>query len=361
MNFGGLQEIVRVLCLAQRHVGHQVAIACWTNASNNPAAESQLQQAGVEILYLCRGAQGQRVSGKKYLFLKLKQRLGQGRADILHIHNPFMHFLYGALAARAAGSTRVVLTVHATVWLEGRKKWKPVFWTGAMLSHSIVSVCAEVEQIIRSRFVLPARKFTVIENGIELARFLAVPPRQLRQELTLGAIGRMTSEKNHRVLLHAFSRIAATYPHVRLRLLGGGLLEPELKGLTTTLGLDHSVEFCGFSHDTPAFLRSIDVFVLPSQSEAMPLTLLEAIASGVPVVATAVGNVPRILDLTGAGWLCQPGDVASLAKALEAAILSTHRIEQGEQARSKVSHHFSAERMSADYEQHYRKLLTADA
>ena len=357
LDFGGLQEIVRELCLWQRRAGHDVTIGCWTNASNNPAAEAQLEAAGVQILYLRRGPGGRQIGGKKYLFLKLKQHLGRGKADILHIHNPFFHFLYGALAARAAGSTKIIQTLHATVWLNGRKKWRPVFWTGAMLSHSVVSVCAEVEHIIRSRFILPANKFLVIENGIDLARFLAVPQRVSRSEIVLGTIGRMASEKNHRVLLRAFAQLLPQYPGIRLRLLGGGHLEPALKRLTAELGLDHAVEFCGFSNDTPGFLGSFDIFVLPSQSEAMPLTLLEAIASGLPVVATEVGNIPRIVAVTNSGWLCSPGDVDSLARALESAITCESRIEMGEQARAKVTEFFAAQRMSADYEKLYQRLV----
>lgn len=356
MNFGGLQEVVRELCLWQRKAGHDVTIGCWSNASNNPAAESQLQEAGVRILYLRRGRNGQQIGGKKYLFLKLKEQLGRGKADILHVHNPFFHFLYGALAARAAGWTKIVLTMHATVWLQGKKKWRAVFWSGAMLSHSIVSVCAEVQQIIRSRFLLPAKKFSVIENGIDLARFLAVPARAPSEQFVLGTIGRMSSEKNHRFLIQAFAQVLPHYPSTLLRLLGGGPLETELKDLTTELGLDRAVEFCGFSSDTPGFLAGLDLFVLPSQSEAMPLTLLEAIASGRPVVATAVGNVPRITSATGAGWLCEPGNTGSLAQALEIAMVSKSRVEMGQQARVKATRLFSSERMSADYEQLYRQL-----
>ncbi|MEO7028436.1 MAG: glycosyltransferase [Acidobacteriaceae bacterium] len=361
MNFGGLQEIVRELSLSQRRAGHTVTIGCWTNASNNAATESQLQDAGVEIVYLRRGSKGQQVGGKKYLFLKLKQHLGPGQADILHIHNPFMHYLYGALAARAAGSTRIVETLHATVWMDHKRKWKATFWIGAMLSHVVVSVCDEVESVVRARFVLPRKKLAVIENGIDLTRFLAVPPRVPRREIVIGTIGRMSGEKNQRVLIEAFAQLQPRFSNIRLRLLGGGHLEPQLKELTANLGIDDVVEFCGFSADTPAFLSTLDLFVLPSDSEAMPLTLLEAIASGLPVVATAVGGVPRIVATTEAGWLCAPHDRGSLAKALEAAITCEHLAEMGERARPKVSQSYSAERMSADYEQLYLRLLNKES
>ncbi|GAC1656524.1 MAG: glycosyltransferase [Acidobacteriaceae bacterium] len=357
MNFGGLQEIVRELCLAQRRAGHDVTIGCWTNQSNNESAENQLRGAGVQIVYLRRGAKGQQVGGRKYLFLKLRQQLGESKPDILHVHNPFYHFIYGALAARAVGSMKVVLTMHATVWLRGRKAWKRVFWTGAMLSHSIVSVCDESQQIIQARFVLPRGKFTVIENGIDLARFLAVPRRQSREEIVIGTIGRMAPEKNHRVLIEAFGKLLSRYDNLRLRLVGGGHMEPQLKALAADLGLGHAVEFCGFSNDTPGYLRDFDIFVLPSESETTGLALLEAIAAGLPVVATSVGAMPRIVALTRSGWLCQPNDANSLEEALEKAITCDNRIEMGEQARGKVSEYFSAQRMAADYERHYQQLM----
>ena len=358
MNFGGLQEVVRELGLAQRQAGHEVTIGCWSNESNNAAAEAQLQAAGVRMVYLRRGPQGKQVSGKRYLFMKLKKELGAGKVDILHVHNPFYHYLYGALAARAAGGTKVMLTMHATVWLDkGRPAWKRVFWIGAMLSDSIVSVCEEVQQILLGRFKLPRGKFSVVENGIDLGRFLAVPQRVARDKIVIGTIGRMASEKNHKVLIEAFAKLLPRYGDLRLRLLGGGPLETQLKALTARLEVQDAVEFCGFSNDTPGYLRSFDIFVLPSESEAMPLTLLEAIASGLPVVATSVGNVPRMVGVTESGWLCAPGDVDSLAQALEKAITCEQRIKMGEQARAKVSQYFSANRMAADYERHYQQLI----
>ncbi len=357
MNFGGLQEIVRVLCLAQRNAGHTVTIGCWTNASNNPAAEAQLQDAGVQIVYLRRGAQGQLIGGKKYLTSKLMEHFGRGKADILHVHNPFMHYLYGGIAARLAGTTKVVETMHATVWLQGKRKWKFVFWIGAMCTDSIVSVCAEVESIIRSRFFLPGRSFSVIENGIDLSRFLAVAPRTPTNEIVIGTVGRLFPEKNHDVLLAAFAQLRAGHSNIRLRILGDGYLEPKLKEQRAKRGLDGVVEFCGFSNDVPAYLSTLDLFVLSSASEAMPLSLLEAIASGLPVVATAVGNVPRMVEITESGWTCPPGDVEALAAALETAITCKELREKGERARQKVSDYYSVERMSHDYEQLYLKLI----
>jgi glycosyltransferase involved in cell wall biosynthesis len=363
LNYGGLQEVVRGLALCQSQSGHSVTIGCWTNASNHPEVERELENARVSILYLRRANDGGLAPwDPKCLFRGLKERLGLKNADILHVHNPFSYYIYGALAARAAGGTKVVNTVHATAMFDqvtkgfGRKS-RVKFWTAAILSNSLVSVCQEVEAYMRRKFVLPGKRLSVVENGIDLARFLAVPPRSSRKEIVFGAVGRMSMEKNHRLLIEAFALARRKHDHIRLRLLGGGPREPELRELVHNLGLDDEIEFCGFSNDVPRFLAGIDVFALPSNTEGLPLSLLEAIASGLPVVATAVGGVPRVVENTQSGWVCPPRNVDAFVEAMEAAISCPDLRERGERARHLVAEQYSAERMSRDYERIYRGIL----
>jgi glycosyltransferase involved in cell wall biosynthesis len=167
----------------------------------------------------------------------------------------------------------------------------------------------------------------------------------------------MAPEKNHRVLIEAFALVCRDHKNVRLRLLGGGTLEQKLKEQVRNLGLDDVVEFRGFSHDVPGFLGGINIYVLPSDFEALPLSLLEAIASGLPVVATSVGGVPRIVQNTRSGWLCAPDDAEALSAAMELAITSPDNMGRGERARRVVAEQYSAERMAHDYERLYNKVL----
>ena len=371
LNYGGLQEVVRRLALCQLRSGHSVSIGCWTNSSNHPEAERELEQAGARIVYLRRAADGTMSSFDRLSLLRmLKSNLGKQNADILHAHNPFDYYLYGAIAARLAGGTSIVQTLHATVMFDltarrtagaGRLKvarTKAKFWAAAMLTDKIVSVCLESEVILRSIFTLPGKKLCAIDNGIELAPFLAVAARPLRDEIVFGAVGRMSFEKNHRMLIDAFALVRRNHGNIRLRLLGSGPLEQKLREQALHLGLGDLVEFCGFSHDVAGFLASLDVFVLPSIGEALPLSLLEAIASGLPAVATKVGGVPRIVHTTDSGWLCEPQDTASLQAALESAIACSDRKNKGERARHLVAEHFAVERMNRDYDLLYRQLLS---
>jgi glycosyltransferase involved in cell wall biosynthesis len=237
------------------------------------------------------------------------------------------------------------------------RRGRTLFWTAATLSHGLVSVCAEVDAFVRRRFLLAGVELFVVNNGIDMAPFLAVPARKLRDEVTFGLAGRMAPEKNHRVLIEAFGLLRRRHGCARLRFLGGGPLEPELKEQARSLGLSEAVEFCGFSHDVAGFLSQLDIFVLPSDFEALPLSLLEAIASGLPVVATAVDGVPKIVQTTDGGWLCPRGDAPALMGAMEAAITSPDRLERAERARRVVAELYSAERMARDYERVYQQLL----
>jgi glycosyltransferase involved in cell wall biosynthesis len=360
MNYGGLQEVVRCLALCQRKAGHDVTIGCWTNASNHPEAEGQLEAVGVRVVNLRRAADGALLYDRDTMYRGLKQNLAEQKTEILHIHNPFAYFLYGVMAARTAGRVKVINTMHATVMLEGKgfsRKSKAKFWASAMLTHGVVSVCQEVQNVIRSKYLLPKSKLIVVENGIDLTRFLSTPTRESTQEVIFGAVGRMSPEKNHRGLIEAFAMARRDHANIRLRLLGSGPLEGDLRTLAKNLGVAETVEFCGFSHDVSGFLSTVDVFVLPSNSEGLPLSLLEAIAAGLPVVATAVGGVPRVVSTTESGWVCEPCNPPALQKAMESAIACPDRGARSERARKLVVERYSAERMARDYDSFYERLL----
>jgi glycosyltransferase involved in cell wall biosynthesis len=294
------------------------------------------------------------------LFRILKTHLAARKPDLLHIHNPLDHYPFGVLTARVLGQIAIVNTLHGTNqfdhWSWGRKA-RVKYWICAMLSDKVVSVCPEVERVVRSKYVLPRKKLSVVENGIDLSRFLAVPARDLRQQVVFGTVALMRPEKNHRLLIESFALARHTYGNIRLRLLGSGRLEPELRALVSKLGLNDVVEFCGYSHDVAGFLGSLDIFVLPSSTEGQPLSLIEAIASGLPVVATDVGGVRNIVQNTRSGWLCPPDNTDAFVEAMQSAITCSERREWAERARQMVAERYSAERMARDYERLYHELL----
>ena len=360
LSYGGLEEAVRGLALGQIRSGHSVTIGCWSRGGNHPEVEDDLERAGVSIAYLRRAPDGGVLNGRMSLFRILKAHLAARKPDLLHIHNPLEHYPFGVLTARVVGQIAIVNTLHGTSmfdhWSFGRNA-RVKFWLSALLSDRVVSVCPEVERFVRSKYVLPRKKLSVVENGIDLSRFLAVPARDSRRQLVFGTVARMGPEKNHRLLIESFALAHHTYGEIRLRLLGSGPLEPELRSLVRELGLNDVVEFCGFSHDVAGFLGSLDIFALSSNTEGQPLSLIEAIASGLPVVATDVGGVRDVVQNTRSGWLCPPDNTDAFLAAMQSAITCSERREQAERARQLAAERYSAERMARDYEQLYQELL----
>jgi glycosyltransferase involved in cell wall biosynthesis len=353
LNYGGLQEVVRSLCLGQVGHGHDVSVLCWDPTNNHPEAAEQLEEAGVRATS-ARGDARRPVASMRAVW----DRLGSERVDVLHIHNPFDYCIYGALAGGPRRGTKVVNTLHATAMFDrfGRKR-KVKFWASTLMTNRVVAVCDEIREIAAARFHLPARKLAVVENGIDASPYLSIPARPRRDDVVFGAVGRMSPTKNQRQLVEAFADVRQQHPGIRLRLLGSGTSEePRLRALVETLELGDAVEFCGYSHDVAGFLGEIDVFVLPSKSEGLPLSLLEAIASGLPVVATDVGGVRKVVETTRSGRVCAPQRVDTLAAAMAATIEDGDRQSNTDRSRQIVAEQYSVERMTNDYDRLYREL-----
>jgi glycosyltransferase involved in cell wall biosynthesis len=350
LGYGGAQEVVIGLALSLKSRGNHVEIGCLREAGNHPEAVQHVERSGIPVVPF------QKPEGFHLPTLwKIREYLEAGDFDLVHSHNPLVHH-YAAAAGRLARIPAVVSTLHGTATLTMQPWARVLFWASAMLSDRIVSVCPEVDDVFRLAYPLPPEKFAVVDNGIDLSRFLSVPERCPRREIVFGAVGRLVPVKNHRILIEAFQLATRRHSGIRLRILGGGPLEQELRQLVRSLNLTESVELCGYHTDVPGFLANVDVYVLPSDSEGLPMSLLEAIASGLPVIATEVGGVPGVVKRSDSGWLCPPGNREAMLAAMEAALQDQDLSERGERARRSVAEWYSVSRMTADYERLYQSL-----
>ena len=169
------------------------------------------------------------------------------------------------------------------------------------------------------------RKLAHVPNGIDTAAFAAAEADRpaVRAALgiapdapVIGTVGRLAEVKQQGVLIRAFARIIPAFPTARLVLVGDGPLRAELEGLARSLGLGGAVLFAGYQPNPERYLAAMDVFVLPSRAEAMPLVIPEAWAAGRPVVASRVGGIPELIEDGKTGLLVEPGDVDGLAARL---------------------------------------------
>ncbi|HVY45200.1 MAG TPA: glycosyltransferase [Minicystis sp.] len=273
----------------------------------------RLAERGVEV----HAMRARREGVAPALVPALARELYRRGAEVVHAHN-LQPLLYAGLAARLKPGTGVVATAH------GYRNWSSFRFDRALRralpGAVVVAVSPELAAALAARGFSPE----VGVNGVDVEA-LAAPGDRARlraalglepDEWVLGALGRLSPEKDHATLLRAMQRVAAVEPRAHLLLAGDGPLRAELAALAGRLGLEGRVRLIGERADVPGFLGALDVFCLPSKTEGTSLSLLEAMACGVPVVATAVGGTPSVVEAGAAARLVPPGDPEALAAAL---------------------------------------------
>lgn len=279
--------------------------------------------------------------------LSLASLIRSSGADVVHLVNGLTVVNYGVVAARLAGVPSVV-SVHGLGHF-GERGLGAMIWR-RMLSFADqrVAVSADIQSKVRAC----SRKPTVIEliyNSIEAPPPL---PEDSRGEfltqwgfpadvLVVTCVANLREVKGHRYLLEAVALLEKRMPRLRLLLVGTGELQEELEQLARDLGIRDRVVFAGRRHDVPNCLAASDIFVLPSLSEGTPLSILEAMRAGLPVVATRVGGIPEIVEDGRSAFLVPSGNPQALAEALLAVGESSVAASLGECGQQRFHDRFS--------------------
>ncbi|MCM2374830.1 GT4 family glycosyltransferase PelF [Aporhodopirellula aestuarii] len=282
------------------------------------------------------------------LVLRLAKQLRELHADVVHTHNTAA-MVYGVPAAKLAGVRTVIHTRHGQR-LGASVRQNALFRWLAKGCDRVVSVCDDGTRLTVREGISPQRTSTIC-NGVDLSRFENVGPRA---DGPVTLVARLSEEKDVANLIRAMAIAIDSSKALRLRIIGDGSERAKLETLTQSLGLERVVEFLGRRSDVADLLAQASVFVLPSRSEGISLTLLEAMARGLPVVATSVGGTPEVVVDGETGLLVPAGDVVALADAIVE--LNQHAeaaAEMGRQGRKRVEQHFTIERMVHEYERLY--------
>jgi len=293
------------------------------------------------------------VAGKLARLRRLAHIFRDGQFDVVHTHNTLAHF-YGAFAARLAGVPVVVNTQH------GRgcgKSWKArlQFRMANQFTDRVVGVSEDAAELCRQDDARSAERTIALWNGVDLERFEYRGPAN---QPTAISVARLSPEKDFATLLRATWILIKDCPDFRLKIVGDGGERQKLEQLSAELNLTEHVEFLGERSDVSQLLPQAGFFVSSSRTEGISLTLLEAMAVGLPVVTTRVGGNPEIVVEGKTGRLVAANSPEGLALAMRDLLKDQEGWPvYGELARQRVEQHFNVRNMVRQYEDLYRESL----
>jgi glycosyltransferase involved in cell wall biosynthesis len=302
---------------------------------------------------------------------EVEDTLKAEKGGILHTHR-YKENVIGALASRTVGRWKRVQTVHGLPEsLTGYKGLKGIV-TGA-LNRFVTRkyfdrvICVSENMMEHLAHPFGREKLRCIRNGIDVSRCVARTPREtVRQQLgvapealMIGTAGRLVPVKGVNLLIEAAKLLQPSIPHLTTLIAGDGPEMARLRSRAGKLGIPESVIFTGHRDDVYDLISAMDVFVLPSLSEGIPMVLLEAMALGTPIVATRVGGVPEIVVNGATGLLVDPGDPSRLADACGKIIADAALAHQFKsRARLKVEREHSATVMAQQVQALYSDLVS---
>lgn len=280
------------------------------------------------------------------------------RPDIVHTHL-FGGDTWGRIAAFRAGISHVISTEHNTNRDEGFVK-RFVKRRLAARTERIVAVSDAVRSYSMLVDRIPSDRITVIPNGIDLERFRPVP-RTPHSGVRIITVGRLVAQKGHEVLIDALAMCRERIPRVSLAIVGDGPLRATLEEHVRAYHLSDVVRFTGFRRDCADRYHAADIAVFPSRWEGFGIAAVEASACGLPVIATTVGGLQRVVIDQETGILVPPDDAAALANALtDLAGDHARQVLFGHAGRRHVERNFDIRRTVERYEELYEQLLRND-
>ena len=306
--------------------------------------------AGIPVDVLDASVRGGGLKMVRALHRYLRQR----RPAVLHTHNPGPH-QYGALARLRSGVPVLVHTKHGRNHELGRKG-RALERLAGRLTDMVVPVSSDAADVARDVERVPSNRIRVIRNGIDLAG--SARPQRTTAGWRAVHVARLNVVKDQTTLLRAARIVLDRQPRFELDIVGDGEMRPALERLAAELQLGRAVRFHGYHDDVRPFLAAADAFVLSSVSEGIAISLLEAMAAALPVIATRVGGTPEVVVDSGTGYLVPARDPAAMAAALITLLSQPdHARSLGAAGRTRVEECFTLGATVQAYESLYLEML----
>lgn len=353
---GGLERMVIDLASVQRAAGHRCLVVCLYAAG---ALAHELEAQGIPV-HACRKRGGFDLSA----VLRLRAWLRAVPGAVVHTHNANAHY-HTVAAAAGLPLARIVNTRHGMGAAQPGSRGEWLYRRTMRRTDVVAAVCEAARLRFAQQGVVPRRGLLAVPNGIRVDAFSCASEERraaLRNVLGLapnariiGTVGRLNPVKDQSTLLHAFARAHAAHTDSALVLVGDGALRETLQAQAAALSIGDAVRFLGDRSDVRQLLQGFDLFVLSSLSEGYSMALLEACASGLPVVATDVGGNREIIVDGHNGLIVAPADDQALAGAIVDILREPARAARmGQAGRVWALREASIETMAARYDALYR-------
>lgn len=318
--------------------------------------KAQLQSRGIETI-----VNPQHRSLDFHWLFRLARLLRNRSIHVMHAHEFAMN-VYGSILSRMTGIP-IVATVHGKNYYWS--KWRRCLAYQFVARQSVmVAVSEDLRQFVTQRLAIHPDNIRVVHNGVHLRQHAVSDRRNtIRKEMgingsqpCIGTVGNLYAVKGQTYLLRACAAVAKEFPDFVLLVAGRGEQLESLEEEARSLGIERNVRFLGFREDVPALLDAIDVFVLPSVSEGLPVSILEAMARGKAVVASNIGGIPEVVKDGMTGYLVPPSDPEALTAKI---LLFLHHpqlaADMGESGRKRVQEAFSLDKMVQEYQSLYER------
>src|SRR5829696_3212131 len=359
MNIGGPATHVVLLNAGLDRRGYDCLLVTGSEGTNEGSLRDLAESSGLRVALIPELGREIAPWSDFVTVVKLYRLMRRERPHVVHTHTAKAGFV-GRIAARLAGVPVVLHTFHGHVFhgyfLPAKTRlFLLIERLGARLSTRIITISPRLREEIAQFGVTGRERIEVIPLGFELESFASQPrgTGDFRRSLGLptdaklvGAVGRLVPIKNIPLLLEAAATARQEDPDIRVVLVGDGELRGELEAGAEALGLGQAVTFAGWRRDLASVYADLDAVVISSHNEGTPASLIEAMATGRPVVSTRVGGVPDLIGDGETGRLVPPGDREALAAALLALFGESElTAEMAERARRRVLERHQAERL----------------
>lgn len=357
--FFGAENVIIELSKMMKFLGCDPVVGVFNNLFN-PHLElaNEAKKNGIKVtVFPCR-------SKLDFRTVKIiRSFINKNNVDLLHTHG-YKSNLYGLLGS--TNETVKVATNH--MWIKSNTRARIYCMFDSILIRFFEKIIAVSDPIRRDMLKkgITSDKIEVIYNGIDPERFKKIfDNKKLKKQFNIpakskviGTVGSLTIEKGHIYFIEAANKVLKTYPNIKFLIVGEGRCRKVLEEKVYNRRIERNVIFAGLRTDMPEIYSLIDVFVLPSLIEGMPMVLLEAMASSKPVIATNVGSVPEAVIDNNTGLLVSPRDIENLAKAMLFMISHEDAARAyGCNGLKKVQNDFLSEHMCKRYIAVYNKLL----